>query len=70
MISTINKTPNRYVTVKQCPSNYPVFSENSIRWLIFNEHSNGFSRCVKRIGRKILIDTFELENWISEQGGK
>ena len=62
----------RLATVKNIPAIYPgVFTESSIRWLIFNEKENGFSRCVKRVGRKVLIDIDEFEAWIANQtGGK
>ncbi|MBX3708212.1 MAG: hypothetical protein KIT56_00885 [Gammaproteobacteria bacterium] len=58
------------MTPKQLPELYPgVFTEASIRWLIFNEKINGFSCCVKRIGRKVLIDLDQFEAWIAKQGG-
>ncbi len=69
MMSTASKTAARFNTVKQIPTLYPAFTESSIRWLIFNEKTNGFNCCVKRIGRKILIDLDEFESWISKQGG-
>ena len=60
----------RLATVKKIPSIYPdVFTESSIRWLIFNEHANGFSSCVRRLGRKVLIDLDAFESWIAKQGG-
>lgn len=59
-----------YLTVKQVPSRYPAFTEGSIRWLIFHEKTNGFYRCVRRIGRKVLIDLDQFESWIDEQGGQ
>lgn len=59
----------RLITPKMVPQIYPgVFTESSIRWLIFNESQNGFSRCIKRLGRKILIDLDEFEDWISRHG--
>ncbi len=60
----------RLATVRTIPNLYPdVFSESSIRWLIFNEKTNGFSSCVRRLGRKVLIDLDEFESWITKQGG-
>lgn len=69
MVTTENITSNRFATVKQLPLYYPAFTESSIRWLIFNEKSNGFYRCIRRIGRKVLIDIPAFENWVAEQQG-
>lgn len=69
MVTTANGLVKPYFTVKQLPQHYPAFTENSIRWLIFHEKNNGFSRCVRRIGRKVLIDATEFEAWIAMQRG-
>jgi len=58
----------RLVPVKKIPELYPgAFSEAAIRWLIFNEDENGFSCCVRRIGKKVLLDLDQFESWIDEQ---
>jgi len=62
------QTCTRLATIRQTASLYP-FSESSLRWLIFNENRNGFSRCLRRIGRKILINLDDFEQWIDQQGG-
>ncbi len=60
----------RYSSVKETAKTYSdAFSEASLRWIIFNEKTNGFSSCVKRIGRKVLIDLDQFEAWIGKQGG-
>jgi hypothetical protein len=69
MMTTVSGTVKPYFTVKQLPLHYPAFTENSIRWLIFHEKTNGFFRCVRRIGRKVLIYANEFEAWIAKQGG-
>ncbi|MGD0465319.1 MAG: DNA-binding protein [Gammaproteobacteria bacterium] len=62
----INK---RLATVKKIPELYPgVFTESSIRWLIFNEKQNGFSCCIRRLGKKVLIDLEKFESYIDQQG--
>lgn len=54
----------RWGTVKQTSRRYPAFTESSIRYLIFNEKHNGFSRCIRRVGRKVLIDFDAFEKWV------
>lgn len=57
-----------FVPVKKIPEIYPgAFTVSSIRWLIFNEDTNGFKRCIRRIGKKVLIDLEQFELWIDEQ---
>lgn len=62
----------RLSTVKNLPSLYPDagFTESSIRWLLFNAKENGFSCCVVRVGRKILIDLTRFEEWLDIQAAE
>jgi len=65
----------RYTTVKNLPSLYSDagFTPSSIRWLIFNASENGFSHCIRRAGRKVLIDLDAFEEWLDNeamQGGQ
>jgi hypothetical protein len=67
---SLNQDTKRLATVKTIPQLYPgVFSESSIRWLIFNERENGFAQCVRRLGKKVLIDLDRFETWIDQQQG-
>lgn len=60
----------RLATPKQIPELYPgAFTLSSIRWLVFNEKKNGFSKCVRRLGKKVLINLDDFEQWIDEQKG-
>lgn len=64
----------RLSTVRNLPSYYPDagFTASSIRWLIFNASENGFKHCVRRAGRKVLIDLDAFEEWMDNeelQGG-
>lgn len=64
-----NFETKRLATVKRTAELYSkALTEPAIRWLIFNEKKNGFSSCIRRIGRKILIDLDSFENWIDTQG--
>ena len=63
-----NKVKNkRLVTVSQLPELYPSFTIGGIRHLIFFEKENGFSSCIRRVGRKILIDCEKFEQWVDNQ---
>ena len=64
----LNPEPKRLATVKTISQIYPgVFTESSIRWLIFNQQENNFAQCVRRLGRKVLIDLDSFELWIDQQ---
>ena len=54
----------RYAAVKQIPNLYPAFTIGGIRYLIFNKEEKGFANCVKKIGKKIVIDLDNFEKWI------
>ena len=72
-MNTLDKTQNRRLSsVKNLPSKYPGadFTESSIRWLIYNSSENGFSKCIKRAGRKVLIDLDAFEAFLDEESLK
>jgi hypothetical protein len=58
-----------YVTIRQLTTSNPAFTEGGIRALIFRAESNGFNRCIRRIGRKILISKSAFSRWIEDQNG-
>lgn len=65
---SLNQDAKRLATVKTIPQLYPgVFTESSIRWLIFHEKENGFMQCVRRLGKKVLIDLDAFEAYIDSQ---
>jgi len=38
-----------------------------LRHLVFHKDSNGFGACVKKIGRRILIDEAQFFAWVEAQ---
>lgn len=46
---------------------HPWPPEGGLRHLIFHEHENGFSDCVVRIGRRVLIDEERFFAWARSQ---
>jgi len=53
-----------YLTVKQTAERYPAFTENAIRWAIFNRDRNGFNAVIRKVGKKVLIDEAAFVEWI------
>lgn len=54
------------LTVSQLAELNPAFSEATLRWWIFNAETNGFSKCLVRIGGRVFIDRHAFENWLEE----
>lgn len=61
--------PPRIYTVNQFCDRNRAFSVGSVRWLIFNEHTNGLhkSGAIVRLGRKVLIDEACFFAWLKTQ---
>ncbi len=53
-----------FSTVKQLSEKHPAFTQNSIRWIIFNSKLNGASAFIRRVGRKVLIDDEAFVAWV------
>lgn len=45
--------------------NYPPVG--GLRHLVFNAKENGFDKCIRRVGRRILIDEQAYFKWVDEQ---
>ena len=56
-----------YLTVKQCAERHPAFSEASLRHLLFFGEKNGFVRCIRRIGRRVLIHEPTFVDWVESR---
>lgn len=71
MNATANKenTERVLLTVRQFSQKYPVFPEGGLRHKIFYAEENGFAKCIRRFGRKVLIDEAAFFQWIDEQNG-
>lgn len=68
------KAPRSLFTVKQFATRYPAWSEQALRWLIFNAKDrrlaknvvsgNGLDCAILRQGRKVLIDEEMFLKWL------
>jgi hypothetical protein len=78
--ATQNNSPNtsadsysektkQYLTVRKLVEKYSFVTSSSIRWYIFHGAQNGFNKCIRRLGRKILIDEQAFFAWVDSNGG-
>ena len=56
-----------FLTVRQASEKYPAFTENSLRWIIFNSKLNGATSFIRKVGRKVLLDEAGFVGWIDSQ---
>lgn len=62
---------NKLRTVRQmAEQSSGVFSEASLRWMVFNAHNNGLEFAIVRIGRRVLIDVERFNEWLSLKRGR
>ena len=59
--------PKRLLTFKLAAELYPAFTESAFRWMRFNGDSNGFNICVRKVGRRVLLDAESFERWLDQQ---
>jgi len=64
---TSTSSASNLVTVKQLSELSPAFTESSLRSLIFNSRTNGLEAAIVRIGRRVLIDLEEFNQWLGQQ---
>lgn len=61
--------PPSLLSVSQFCNKHEWATPGGIRHLLFNRETNGFHRCVVRLGRKILLNEEAVFAWLQERGG-
>lgn len=74
-ITTVTKNDeankSRFIPVSKWNDHHPWPPPGGLRYLIFHEKTNGFSPCVVRVGRTVLIDEQAFLEWMrSKKGGE
>ena len=59
--------PTRLIPVTKWNDYHPWPPYGGIRHYIFNAEDNGFTKCVRRVGRRVLIDERAFFEWVDEQ---
>lgn len=65
-MSEVAINQSRLLSVSQLSTAHPVFTEASLRWMIFKGAENGLERsgAICRLGRKVLIDEARFLDWV------
>lgn len=58
-----NPSPGRFASFRITAQLYPSFSEAALRSYRLSNR-NGFNRCVRQLGRRVVIDLVEFESWV------
>jgi len=57
----------RYIPASDWNKHHPWPTPGGLRWLIFHGHQNGFARCTRKIGARVLIDEAAFLDWVDSQ---
>ena len=63
------ETTTRLIPVTLWDKHHEYPPIGGLRHLIFHEHENGFHKCVRRVGRRVLIDEKAFFEWVDRQSG-
>jgi len=66
METTNNKNP-RLIPITQWGQHHSYPPLGQLRALAFNAKKNGFDSCIRRIGRRVLIDEAAYFAWVESQ---
>jgi len=61
------KVKTSLIPVPAWPKHHPWPSIAGLRYLIFNADINGFESCIRRVGRRVLIDEQAFFKWCESQ---
>ena len=54
-----------FVPLTMWPDYFPWPSVSALRALVFRQDTNGFAPCVRKVGKRVLIDTQAFLDWIA-----
>jgi len=61
---------DRLIPVTKWNDYYDFPTVSGLRWLIYNEHSNGFDQVVRRVGSRVCVKEKAFFDWTEEQNSK
>lgn len=64
------ESPPRLIPLTQWPSFHAWPPLGGLRHLVFHADKNGFASCIRRCGRRVLIDEGAFFAWVQEQNAE
>ena len=65
----MSEITNKLIPLTKWPDYHSWPNIGGLRHLVFYENKNGFSRVVRRIGRRVLIHEGEFFRWVEKRNG-
>lgn len=66
-MAVISKSPPKLIPVTEWNTYHSWPPAGGLRHLIFHAASNGFDHCIRRVGRRVLIDERAFFEWVEKQ---
>lgn len=60
-------TLDDYLDFESFVEKYPQFKIGQLRWMVVKKETNGFDKCIKRLGRRIYINVPKFIKLIESQ---
>ena len=67
MNQTSTQQTTRLIPITEWPTHHSYPPIGQLRALVFNADENGFGHCIRRIGRRVLIDEAAYFEWVAAQ---
>ncbi len=61
---TFSSVGRKLIPVTKWNEHHPWPPIGGLRYLIFHSETNGFCHCIRRVGRKVLIDETRFFEWV------
>lgn len=62
----MSEVKTKYIPIPDWKKHHDWPKEGGLRHLVFNRKQNGFDKCVKKVGKRILIDEAAFFRWVEE----
>jgi len=58
---------DRLIPITKWGNYYDYPSVSSLRWMVFNEKTNGFHTVVRRVGSRVMLKEKAFFEWVEKQ---